>query len=66
MKQLINKPSYNKYITEGIQDGSIKESIVDGVRVYKVRRPKDEEEVVGYINLSGFLCEKTITEQSRG
>jgi hypothetical protein len=47
-----NKITYNKYITDGIQDGTIKEEEVDGVRVYKVRGPKKGEEVDGYTNFS--------------
>ena len=44
--------TYNKYITDGIQDDTIIEEEVDGVRVYKVRRPKKGEEVDGYTNFS--------------
>lgn len=44
--------TYNKYITDGIQKGEIEEREVKGVRIYKVRRPKDGEEVIGYINFS--------------
>jgi hypothetical protein len=47
-----DKITYNKYITDGIQDGTIKEEEVDGVRVYKVRGPKKGEEVDGYTNFS--------------
>ena len=43
---------YNKYLTDGIQNGTIKREEVDGVAVYKVRRPKKGEEVDGYTNFS--------------
>ena len=44
--------TYNKHITDGIQKGTITEEEVDGVRVYKVRKPKKNEEVDGYTNFS--------------
>ena len=44
--------TFNKHITDGIQKGTIQEEEVDGVRVYKVRRPKKGEEVDGYTNFS--------------
>ena len=44
--------TYNNYITEGIKKGTITEEEVDGVRVYKVRKPKKGEEVDGYTNFS--------------
>ena len=44
--------TYNKYINDGIQNGTIQEEEVDGVRVYKVRRPKKGEPVDGYTNFS--------------
>ena len=44
--------TYNRYLTDGIQNGTIQEEEVDGVRVYKVRRPKKDEEVDGYTNFS--------------
>jgi hypothetical protein len=47
--------TYNKYLTDGIQDGTITEREVDGVRVYKVRRPKKGEEVDGYTNFSDII-----------
>ena len=47
--------TYNKFITDGIQNGTIKEEEVDGVRVYKVRRPKKGEEVDGYTNFSDII-----------
>lgn len=47
--------TYNKYLTDGIQDGTIKEEEVDGVRVYKVRRPNKSEEVDGYTNFSDVI-----------
>jgi hypothetical protein len=56
--------TYNRYITEGIQDGSIEEVNFDGIRIYRVRRPAPDEEVVGYINFSGFVVKQTITEEA--
>ena len=44
--------SYNKYLTDNIQKGLIETKEVDGVTVYKVRRPKKDEEVIGHINFS--------------
>ena len=44
--------TYNKHLTDSIQDGTIKEREVDGVRIYKVRRRKKNEEVDGYTNFS--------------
>ena len=58
--------TYNQYLTEGIQDGSIKEHTRDGVRCYGVRRPHPDEEVVGYVSFSGFLAEATATELANG
>ena len=57
--------SYNRYLTEGIIDGTIKEILKDGVRVYLVRRPLPNEEVVGYINFSSFLVTETPTNLAR-
>ena len=47
--------TYNRYISDGIQNGTIQEKEVDGVRVYKVRRPKKGEEVDGYTNFSDII-----------
>jgi hypothetical protein len=47
--------TYNKYIIDGIQDGTITQEEVDGVRVYKVRKPKPNEEIVRYINFSSII-----------
>ena len=47
--------TYNRYISDGIQDGTIKREEVDGVAVYKVRRPKKGEEVDGYTNFSDII-----------
>jgi len=44
--------TYNKYLTDGIQNGTIIEEEVGGVRIYKVRKPKKEEETDGYTNFS--------------
>ena len=51
--------TYNKYINDGIQNGTIKEEEVDGVRVYKVRRPKKGEPVDGYTNFSDTFTKPT-------
>lgn len=56
--------TYNSYITKGVQDGTIEEVEYCGVRIYKVRRPAPGEEVVGYIPFSGFLAQRTVTEDS--
>ena len=56
--------TYNRYITEGIQDGTIKEILKDGVRVYLVRAPKRGEVVMGYTNFSATVIHKTITEEA--
>ena len=54
--------TYNKYLTEGIQDGTIKEIEQCGVRCYVVRRPEPNEEVMGYSPLSAVSFYKTPTE----
>lgn len=56
--------TYNKYLTDGISDGTIEMFEVAGLRYCKVRRPLPGEEVIGYENLSGFLVEPTITEKA--
>lgn len=56
--------TYNKYLTEGIEDDTIKVYEVDGVRFAKVRKPRADEEIVGYVNFSGFLAERTLTEDA--
>jgi len=58
--------TYNKYVTEGIQDGTIKETTRDGVRIYLVRRPNPGEEVVGYVSFSGWQGQWTPTEVAQG
>ena len=50
--------TFNKYITEGIKKGTIQEEEVDGVRVYKVRKPKKGEEVDGYTNFSDIIVKE--------
>lgn len=57
--------SYNKYLTDGIHSGEIESIEYCGIRIYKVRRPKDDEEVQGYINFAGFLGDRTATEVAR-
>lgn len=39
----MNIYTYNQYLTEGIQNGSIPSREVDGVTVYSVRRPANPE-----------------------
>jgi hypothetical protein len=56
--------TYNKYLTEGIESDEIKVYEVDGVRFAKVRKPRPNEEIVGYVNFSGFLAERTLTEDA--
>ena len=56
--------TFNRRVTEGIQDGTIEETTKDGVRVYLVRRPQPGEVVVRYTNFSDLTVPKTITEQS--
>jgi hypothetical protein len=56
--------TYNRYITEGIQDGTIRPVEIDGVRFMRVRKPLPCEEVVGYIPFSGFLVKRTLTEDA--
>ena len=58
--------TYNKYITDGVQDGSIKCTEVDGVRAYRVRAPLPGEEVVGYVTFSGWLGQHTPTQLANG
>lgn len=57
--------TYNKYITQGIIDGSIKRKDVGGIPVYNIRKPKKGEVVIGYINLSGFADNETATTRAR-
>ena len=57
--------TYNKYLSDGIQDGSIKYREVDGVRVYGVRRPKKGEVVMGYRSMSNSGSEETPTMKAR-
>lgn len=54
--------TFNKRITEGIQDGTIKSRTVDGVTFYQVEPPRDGEEVVGYNSFSAFSHDPTLTE----
>lgn len=56
--------TYNKMITEGLKDGSIKAYDEDGLRVIKVRPPTDGEVVLGYCNFSECFYYPTPTEQS--
>ena len=58
--------TYNKYITDGVQDGSIKCTEVDGVRAYRVRAPLPGEEVVGYVTFSGWFGQHTPTQLANG
>lgn len=54
--------SYNKYVTEEAQKQAGKS--VDGVTVYKVRRPKEDEEVTGYLNIAESFVKPTETEKA--
>lgn len=54
--------TYNKYLTEGILDGSIPEIYRDGIRSYRVRAPRPGEVVMGYTNFSSFIVHQTATE----
>ena len=56
--------TYNQYVSEGVQDGTIKEFIIDGCRAYIVRAPLDGEEVVGYSPSSSVGTKETITERA--
>lgn len=56
--------TYNKYLTEGIQDGTIPYIMRDGIRVYKVRLPHKGEEVVGNISFSGWAEKLTPTQEA--
>ena len=55
--------TYNKYLTDAIVASTIERVVVDGVTVYKVRRPHKGEEVVGY-QPSDCFSEQTPTEQA--
>lgn len=57
--------TYNQYLTEGINNGTIPYREVDGVRIYQVRRPFPGEEVVGYVSTSDIQCYHTPTERAR-
>jgi len=54
--------TYNNYIAEGLEDGSLEVGEFEGVRFIKVRRPLPGEEVVGYSSLSAFSHDNTPTE----
>lgn len=54
--------TYNHYVTEEAQKQAGKG--VDGVQVYKVRRPKKGEEVVGYNNIAESFAKQTETEKA--
>lgn len=53
------KSTYNKYLTEEAQ----KQSNNQPFNVYKVRKPKKGEEVIGYTNFSETVGRKTFTEE---
>ena len=63
-KPMERRPSYNKYVTDGIQDGSIQSKEIDGCTVYLVRRPNPDEEVIEYTSFSGMCIDKTLTQQA--
>ena len=56
--------TYNKYLTEGVEDGTISGYTIGGMRCLKVRAPLPNEEVVGYTNFSEFLIDETITQKA--
>ena len=56
--------SYNKYLTDGIQDGSIVTEEKDGCRIYRVRKPYSDEKVTEYINFSGLTVNDTETQKA--
>ena len=53
---------YNKYVTKEALKQSGKGE--DGIHVYKVRRPKADEEVRGYENLAEAFYKPTPTERA--
>jgi hypothetical protein len=57
--------TYNQYLSKGIRDGSIPHKVVDGVKIYLVRRPKDDEVVQEYINFSENFISETPTQRAR-
>lgn len=52
--------TYNKYV----QKESLRQVNNDGLSVYKVRKPRPEEEVVGYNNLAESIIGQTLTEKA--
>lgn len=56
--------TYNKYLTDGIQDGTIPYIMRDGIRVYKVRLPHRGEEVMGHTSFSGWVEKQTPTQEA--
>ena len=57
--------TFNKYVTEGVQDGTIPTIFLDGCTCYLVRKPLDGEEVTGYTNFSSLTVEKSPTELAK-
>ena len=62
----MSKFTFNRRITEGVQDGTIEETEYCGVRIYKVVPPQPGEEVVGYVSFSGWQGQWTPTEIANG
>ena len=56
--------TYNRYLTEGIIDETIKEFYKDGVRCYLVRAPEPDEMVMGFTNFSTLFQDKTATQEA--
>ena len=55
--------TFNRRVTEGIQDGTIKTIEVDGVRCY-ICSPREGEEVVGYVGTSDLHTYETPTQRA--
>ena len=62
----MSKMTFNRRITEGIQDGTIPYREIDGVRCYQVIPPQPGEEVVGYVSFSGWQGQWTPTDVAEG
>lgn len=52
--------TYNNYV----QGEALKQTTNNAITVYKVRKPKKGEEVIGYTNLSEALVKPTYTEEA--
>jgi len=61
-----SKFTFNRRITEGVQNGTIEEVEYCGVRVYLVVPPQPGEEVVEYVTFSGWQGQHTPTQLAGG